>query len=218
MYWLDRFYLEQNKNQALSKTYDEILHLYYGALLPPAPAGWTATIEHQTTPEPVKAAHLSSSDIIYPIIFQRRYKHAGTGREFMVRVLLNDFDYAAKMKTEVAQVRRYAEDARRRMKSSDTEIVRSLKAVSINMHVRFGAYEGINTTINSDGPNDALIQVPVNAHIVVRAETVNGDADNPEEVEILKTALRATKLDLIKRVVDGHGYYEKDSSGNIHKP
>ncbi len=217
MYWLDRLYLNQESNKLLSSKYDKILHLYYAASLPPAPSGWTAqSIEHQTTKEPVKHASLSSSDVIYPIIFQRRYRQSATGREYIVRVLLSNYEHAEKIKTEVAQARRYSEDARRRMESNDTKVARSILEAGANMYVRFGAYGGFNTTIRSDGPNEALIQVPLNAHIVVRAETLNGDADKPEDVEILKTALRATKFDLIESAAGGHGYYKKDSNGKIY--
>lgn len=218
MYWLDRIYLRGALSKALADQHYRILRLYYETMLPPPPAGWTAKTEHQTTPKPIAPAHFSSSDIAYPITFQRRYKNAANGREYLVRVVLNDFAYAASTKKDIAEARRMAENARRKISSEKSAVLKEFHTNISEMHIRFGAFEAFSAGIKGDGVKDALIQIAINSHIVVRAETVNGDVGDAEQVETLKAALRATKLDLIKSAADGHGFYKKDINGKIYKP
>ena len=219
MHWLDRAYLTAPDNEALAKTYDATLHKFYATLLPPAPAGWTAgDIKHETVIEPVKAAHFSSSDIVFPIGFQRSYRQSGSGKQILVRVFLNSFEFVARTQKNLADARRYQENAEIQYANTNDETFNELAKLSGNMSARFGAYEGFITTIKAKGANEALIEIPLNSHILVCAETVKGNADNVDEVESLKTILRATDLDLIKSAADGHGVYKKNKYGNVYKP
>ena len=218
MYWLDRLYLEEASTKALATQYDKALHLYYEAMLPPPPAGWTSEIQHQITPKPVSAAHFSASDIAYPITFQGIYKNASSGREYVVSVILSNFAYAAKTKKETAEARVIAEGARQKLSSKNSAGVNDFHLNISEMHLRFGAFEAFSARTKGGDNIEALIRIAINAHITLRAQTVNGDAKNPEEVESLKAALRATNLDLIKTAADGHGYYKKDADGVMYKP
>ncbi len=218
-YWLDRLYLRGEGRQTRGSAEDNVLHQYYDALLPPAPAGWTEQpIEHLTTKEPVKRASLASDEVLYPIIFQRRYQHDATGIAVILRVLVNYLEKAEFSLTQVSEARQINQNILRELKNKNPQFFKEALKAASQVYVTFGRYEGYSTTLGAEGEKEALIEIPLNSHILVRAETVGGDPNNPEHVEMLKTILRVSDFGLIKNAAETHGHYKKDSNGIIYKP
>ena len=196
MYWLDRYYLNEEEKQSHETEYDKALHYFYGLVLPNSPAGATSIgINHRLTPNPIMAAHLASDDIIYPIVFYRHYQHTQSNKDFVLRVHLNDI-------------------------ADERKIV---KAFERDWHRQVDSNKWINgrkvlvTTEHTHG-EELVIMAPINSHIIVDAQMQDGKGGDAGDIEILKTALRAVDIDRLVAAVDGHGYYKKDSNGNIYKP
>ena len=195
MYWLDRYYLDEENKQSHDTEYDKALHYFYALLLPQTVAGATPTgMNHQTTREPVKAAHLASDDTLYPIVFIRQYRHDATGKDFVLRVQLNNYRMAELMKKNVEKIKQYGKDA----------------------HIKINGRDGYVTKDSKSGA-ELVVMDPFETHIVLSAEMLDSVGGEAGDIAILKAALRATDFDNLIATANGHGYYKKDKSGNLYK-